>query len=82
MHDDPPTPVVILAGSGRTADLVAWVLRRAQQLGADSDVGTLREEVYAAMMKIYHVNVLQCVVLFAEMRRIIAKQNLVRNLKS
>ncbi|OXA57464.1 Transient receptor potential cation channel trpm [Folsomia candida] len=77
LHDDPPTPVVVFAGSGRTADFISWILKRLQQLPAETDIGVLREEIYAQMMRIYHVNALQCVVLFAEVRRIIEKKNLV-----
>jgi len=76
LHDEPPTPVIIFGGSGRTADLISWTMRK---LGNDGDIEDLRDEVFVYMTRIYHVNETQCNVLFNEMRRIVAKRSLVRS---
>jgi hypothetical protein len=57
--------------------LVTWVLKKASQLAPNVDIGVFREEIFAAMIKMYHVNAVQCVVLFAELKRILVKKNLV-----
>jgi len=77
LHDEPPTPVVVFAGTGRTADLVAWVVKKVQ---ADIPLDSIRDEVYAWMIKLFKVNGSQCEVLFTEIKRIMSKRNLVSHL--
>lgn len=75
LNDEPPIPVVIFAGTGRSADLMAWALRK---LGSDEDFELMKDKIYHKIMKLFHIGHSQCSVLYQELRSIYAKKSLVK----
>lgn len=75
LYDDPPIPVVIFAGTGRCADLIAFLVRK---VPTESDfIHGMKEKIYSKIMQYFQVNSQQCAVLYKELRNIYRKKNLV-----
>jgi transient receptor potential cation channel subfamily M protein 3 len=74
LHDEPSTPVVIFSGTGRTSDLITLVLKR---INSGMDVEQTKEEICGWMVKLYATSPAQSTVLFTEVKRIVARRNLV-----
>ena len=74
LHDEPPTPVVLFSGTGRTADLLTLVLKR---LSSGLELEDTKEEVCGWMIRLYSTTQPQSLLLFSQVKRIMSRRNLV-----
>ena len=80
--DSPPVPVVVVEGSGRAADLLAFAFKYASD-GALSTSSTsilmdgMREPLMVAIKQTFSVNQLQAEKLLAELLQCVKKRNLI-----
>jgi len=75
LFHDPPVPVVIVNDTGRTADLIAHILKRLNQV---HDIEAIKEEVCYGISRVYLVSGTQISSIFAEMKKIFTRRYMVR----
>jgi transient receptor potential cation channel subfamily M protein 3 len=76
--DSPPVPVVVVEGSGRAADLIAFAHKYATETGESSTVlDGMREQLLAAIQRTFHVHQSQADKLLAELLQCVKKKNLI-----
>ncbi|KAI9554622.1 hypothetical protein GHT06_019895 [Daphnia sinensis] len=76
--DSPPVPVVVVEGSGRAADLIAFAHKYASETGESSTVlDGMREQLLAAIQRTFHIHQSQADKLLAELLQCVKKKNLI-----
>ena len=76
--DSPPVPVVVVEGSGRAADLIAFAHKYATETGESSTIlDGMREQLLAAIQRTFHVHQSQADKLLAELLQCVKKKNLI-----
>lgn len=76
--DSPPVPVVVVEGSGRAADLIAFAHKYATETGESSTVlDGMREQLLAAIQRTFSVHQSQADKLLAELLQCVKKKNLI-----
>ncbi|KAI5640131.1 hypothetical protein NE865_07388 [Phthorimaea operculella] len=75
--DTPPVPVVVCDGSGRAADLIAFVHKYASESGEQTVLESMREYLIGTIMKTFEVALPQAECLYSELLQCTRKKNLV-----
>ncbi|XP_049876562.1 transient receptor potential cation channel trpm isoform X9 [Pectinophora gossypiella] len=75
--DTPPVPVVVCDGSGRAADLIAFVHKYASETGEQSVLESMREFLIGTIQKTFEVGIQQAECLYSELLQCTRKKNLI-----
>ncbi|XP_072942327.1 transient receptor potential cation channel trpm [Epargyreus clarus] len=75
--DTPPVPVVVCDGSGRAADLIAFVHKYASESGEQSVLESMRDYLINTIQKTFEVGVQQAECLYSELLQCTRKKNLI-----
>ncbi|ODN05967.1 Transient receptor potential cation channel trpm [Orchesella cincta] len=74
LYDEPPVPVIIFSATGRTADLVAWVLRKVHN---EHEFEKLKDEIYHKIIHLFNISINQCSFLYKELKSIYMRKSLI-----
>ncbi|XP_053614210.1 transient receptor potential cation channel trpm isoform X17 [Plodia interpunctella] len=75
--DTPPVPVVVCDGSGRAADLIAFVHKYASESGEQTVLESMRDFVIGTIQKTFEVGLQQAECLYGELLQCTRKKNLI-----
>ncbi|XP_073954021.1 transient receptor potential cation channel, subfamily M isoform X7 [Choristoneura fumiferana] len=75
--DTPPVPVVVCDGSGRAADLIAFVHKYASESGEQTVLESMRDYLINTIQKTFEVAVQQAECLYSELLQCTRKKNLI-----
>ncbi|XP_026320800.1 transient receptor potential cation channel trpm [Hyposmocoma kahamanoa] len=75
--DTPPVPVVVCDGSGRAADLIAFVHKYASESGEQSVLESMRDYLIGTIQKTFEVGLQQAECLYGELLQCTRKKNLI-----
>ncbi|XP_041984584.1 transient receptor potential cation channel trpm isoform X3 [Aricia agestis] len=75
--DNPPVPVVVCDGSGRAADLIAFVHKYASETGEQTVLESMRDYLIGTIQKTFEVGLTQAECLYAELLQCTRKKNLI-----
>ncbi|XP_050674570.1 transient receptor potential cation channel trpm isoform X3 [Leptidea sinapis] len=75
--DSPPVPVVVCDGSGRAADLIAFVHKYASETGEQSVLEAMRDYLISTIQKTFEVGLQQAECLYGELLQCTKKKNLI-----
>ncbi|ODM97521.1 Transient receptor potential cation channel trpm [Orchesella cincta] len=74
LYDDPPIPVVIFAGTGKCADIVAWMVKKFTN---EYELNDARDDIIKRVAHSFHVGINRCALLFQQLKEIFRKKNLI-----
>ncbi|KAK2725510.1 hypothetical protein QYM36_000114 [Artemia franciscana] len=77
VSEKPPIPVVVVQGSGRAADLLAFAYRYIDENGDYTLLDSLREQMTTTIAKTFRVNMEKAKVLYSEILQCVKKKNLI-----
>ncbi|XP_065569239.1 transient receptor potential cation channel trpm-like isoform X2 [Artemia franciscana] len=77
VSEKPPVPVVVLEGSGRAADLLAFAYRYIDENGDSTLLDSLREQMTTTIAKTFRVDMEKAKVLYFEILQCVKKKNLI-----
>ncbi|CAG4987121.1 unnamed protein product [Colias eurytheme] len=75
--DTPPVPVVVCDGSGRAADLIAFVHKYASETGEQTVLESMRDYLIGTIQKTFEVGLQQAECLYGELLQCTRKKNLI-----
>ncbi|XP_050352558.1 transient receptor potential cation channel trpm isoform X2 [Nymphalis io] len=75
--DNPPVPVVVCDGSGRAADLIAFVHKYASETGEQTVLESMRDYLVGTIQKTFEVGTQQAECLYSELLQCTRKKNLI-----
>ncbi|CAG9564216.1 unnamed protein product [Danaus chrysippus] len=75
--DTPPVPVVVCDGSGRAADLIAFVYKYASETGEQTMLESMRDFLIDTIQKTFEVGLQQAECLYSELLQCTKKKNLI-----
>ncbi|XP_028025210.1 transient receptor potential cation channel trpm isoform X2 [Bombyx mandarina] len=75
--DNPPVPVVVCDGSGRAADLIAFVHKYASETGEQTVLESMRDYLIGTIQKTFEVGLQQAECLYTELLQCTRKKNLI-----
>ncbi|XP_013162539.1 PREDICTED: transient receptor potential cation channel trpm isoform X4 [Papilio xuthus] len=75
--DSPPVPVVVCDGSGRAADLIAFVHKYASESGEQTVLESMRDYLIGTIQKTFEVGLQQAECLYGELLQCTRKKNLI-----
>ncbi|CAK1584263.1 unnamed protein product [Parnassius mnemosyne] len=75
--DTPPVPVVVCDGSGRAADLIAFVHKYASETGEQTVLESMRDYLIGTIQKTFEVGLQQAECLYSELLQCTRKKNLI-----
>lgn len=75
--DSPPVPVVVCDGSGRAADLIAFVHKYASDTGEQTVLESMREYLLNTIQKTFEVDTEKAECLYNELLQCTKNKNLV-----
>nr|XP_049701121.1 transient receptor potential cation channel trpm isoform X3 [Helicoverpa armigera] len=75
--DTPPVPVVVCDGSGRAADLIAFVHKYASETGEQTVLESMRDYLISTIQKTFEVGLQQAELLYGELLQCTRKKNLI-----
>ncbi|XP_026491719.1 transient receptor potential cation channel trpm isoform X9 [Vanessa tameamea] len=75
--DNPPVPVVVCDGSGRAADLIAFVHKYASETGEQTVLESMRDYLVGTIQKTFEVGTQQAECLYGELLQCTRKKNLI-----
>ncbi|XP_013137248.1 PREDICTED: transient receptor potential cation channel trpm isoform X1 [Papilio polytes] len=75
--DSPPVPVVVCDGSGRAADLIAFVHKYASESGEQTVLESMRDYLIGTIQKTFEVGLQQAECLYSELLQCTRKKNLI-----
>ncbi|XP_045452338.1 transient receptor potential cation channel trpm [Melitaea cinxia] len=75
--DTPPVPVVVCDGSGRAADLIAFVHKYASETGEQTVLESMRDYLVNTIQKTFEVGTQQAECLYSELLQCTRKKNLI-----
>ncbi|RVE51394.1 hypothetical protein evm_003949 [Chilo suppressalis] len=75
--DTPPVPVVVCDGSGRAADLIAFVHKYASESGEQTVLESMRDYLIGTIQKTFEVGLQQAECLYGELLQCTRKKNLI-----
>ncbi|XP_050551119.1 transient receptor potential cation channel trpm isoform X12 [Spodoptera frugiperda] len=75
--DTPPVPVVVCDGSGRAADLIAFVHKYASETGEQTVLESMRDYLISTIQKTFEVGMQQAELLYGELLQCTRKKNLI-----
>ncbi|XP_068620258.1 transient receptor potential cation channel trpm [Battus philenor] len=75
--DTPPVPVVVCDGSGRAADLIAFVHKYAAESGEQTVLESMRDYIIGIIQKTFEVGLQQAECLYNELLQCTRKKNLI-----
>ncbi|XP_037295339.1 transient receptor potential cation channel trpm isoform X6 [Manduca sexta] len=75
--DTPPVPVVVCDGSGRAADLIAFVHKYASESGEQTVLESMRDYLIGTIQKTFEVGLQQAECLYSELLQCTRKKNLI-----
>ncbi|CAH2089285.1 unnamed protein product [Euphydryas editha] len=75
--DNPPVPVVVCDGSGRAADLIAFVHKYASESGEQTVLESMRDYLVGTIQKTFEVGTQQAECLYGELLQCTRKKNLI-----
>ncbi|CAB3257260.1 unnamed protein product [Arctia plantaginis] len=75
--DTPPVPVVVCDGSGRAADLIAFVHKYASESGEQTVLESMRDYLISTIQKTFEVGLQQAECLYSELLQCTRKKNLI-----
>ncbi|XP_049813711.1 transient receptor potential cation channel trpm [Schistocerca nitens] len=75
--DNPPVPVVVCDGSGRAADLLAFMHKYASENGEASVLENMKEYLITTIQKTFEVSLEQAECLYSELLQCSRKKNLI-----
>ncbi|XP_069361506.1 transient receptor potential cation channel trpm isoform X8 [Maniola hyperantus] len=75
--DNPPVPVVVCDGSGRAADLIAFVHKYASESGEQTVLESMRDYLIGTIQKTFEVGLQQAECLYSELLQCTRKKNLI-----
>ncbi|XP_063626908.1 transient receptor potential cation channel trpm isoform X3 [Cydia splendana] len=75
--DTPPVPVVVCDGSGRAADLIAFVHKYASESGEQTVLESMRDYLIGTIQKTFEVQLQQAECLYSELLQCTRKKNLI-----
>jgi len=74
LYDEPPIPVVIFSGTGKCADVVAWLVTKFTN---ESELHDARDDIIRRIAHSFHVGLGQCTPIYNHLKEIFRKKNLV-----
>ncbi|XP_075981587.1 transient receptor potential cation channel, subfamily M isoform X3 [Anticarsia gemmatalis] len=75
--DNPPVPVVVCDGSGRAADLIAFMHKYASENGEQTGLESMRDYLISTIQKTFEVGLQQAECLYSELLQCTRKKNLI-----